>query len=140
MEDTNITLVDAVQKLQNIVIKAADGRARKYGHVTPLFNELEWLCIRKAILFNTAVTIYKQINDYYPQHDISLTTVTGRIGSRTRQQDQRYVPRTNTHSGGRSFSPRAPVLWNKFPPGINEASIQIFATHLKSYHLTHDFT
>ncbi len=137
---TNITLMDAVlQKLQNFAINVADGRAKKYDHVTPLFNELEWLCIKKAISFNTAVTTYKQVNNFYPQHVVNLTTVTDITDSRTRQQFQLYVPRTNTQSGGRSFSVTAPVLWSKLPPGVKEtASVQTFAANLKSYILTHD--
>ncbi len=89
---TNITLIDAVQKLQNFAIKVADGRAKKYDHVAPLFKELEWLSIKKAISFNTAVTTYKQVNNFYPQYVINLTTVTDMTGSRTRQQDQLHVP------------------------------------------------
>ncbi len=100
---TNITLIDAVQKLQDFANKVADGRAKKYDHVTSLFKELEWLCIKESISFNTAVTTYKQVNNFYPQHAVNLTTVTDMTGSRTRQQDQLYIPRTNTQSGGRSF-------------------------------------
>ncbi len=114
---------------------------KKHDHVTPLFKELEWLCIKKAISFNTAMTTYKQVNNFYPQHVVNLTTVTDMTGSRTRQQDQLYVPRTTTRSGGRSFFVTAPVLWNKLPPGAKEAaSVQTFATNLKSYLLTHDIT
>ena len=110
---TNTTLINAVQKLQNFAIKVADGRAKKFDHVTPLFNELKWLSIRKIISFNTATTTYKQLSNFYPQQIINLTTVTGTTGSRTRQQDHLFVPRTNTLSGGRSLSIRAPILWNK---------------------------
>ncbi len=82
---TNTTLINAVQKLQNFAIKVADGRAKKFDHVTPLFNELKWLSIRKTITFNTAMTTYKYLNEFYPQHIINLTTVTDMTGSRTRQ-------------------------------------------------------
>ncbi len=136
---TNITLIDAVQKLQNFAIRVADIRAKKYDHVTPLFKEPEWLCIKTAIPFNMAMRTYKQVNNFYPQHVVNLTTVTDMPGSRTRQQDQLYVPRTNTQSGGRSFPVTAPVLWNKLQQGVEEAaSVQTFAADLNSYLLTHD--
>ncbi len=110
--------MDAVQELQNFAIKVADGRDKKYDHVIPLFKELELLCIKNTVSFNTAVTTYKQVNNFCPHHVVNLTTVTDMTGSRTRQQDQPYVPRTNTQSGGRSFSVTAPALWNKLPPGV----------------------
>ncbi len=40
---TNSTLISKVQKLQNFAIKVADGKARKYDHITPLFKDLQWL-------------------------------------------------------------------------------------------------
>ncbi len=83
-----MTLIDAVQKLENFAIRVGDGRAKKYD-VTPLFSELEWLCIRQAVSFNTLVTTYKQINNYYLQHVISLTTVADMAGTRTSQQATR---------------------------------------------------
>ncbi len=130
-----MTLIDAAEKLQNFAINIADGRAKKYDHVTPLFKELEWLCIKKAISYNTAVTTYKQVNNFYPQHVVNLTTVTDMTGSRTRQQDQLYVSRTNIQSGGRSSSVTEPVLWNKPPPGVKEAaSVQTFAADLNVTH------
>ncbi len=47
---THTTLINAVQKLRNFVVKVADERAKKFDHVTPLFNELKWLSIRKTII------------------------------------------------------------------------------------------
>ncbi len=47
---TNITLIDAVQKLQNFAIKVADRRIKKYDHATPLFIELEWPYTQKGNL------------------------------------------------------------------------------------------
>ncbi len=80
-----MTLIDAVQKLENFAIRVGDGRAKEYD-VTPLFSELEWLYIRQAVSFNNLVTTYKQLNNYSLQHVISLTTVADMTGTRTTQQ------------------------------------------------------
>ena len=38
---TNNTLLSKIQKLQNFAIKVTDCKARKYDHVTPLFEKLQ---------------------------------------------------------------------------------------------------
>ncbi len=73
-----------MQKLQNFAIKVADGKAGKYDHVTPIFERLQWLDIKKSITFNTAITIFKLNNNYYPHPIMTLETVNGVTGSTTR--------------------------------------------------------
>ena len=96
---TNNTLLMKVQKLHNFAAKVADGRARRFDHVTPILKELHWLNMKKNITLNTAVVIFKQINNYYPEQLLSLPTVTNMTCSRTRQQNDLFVPRVNTQSG-----------------------------------------
>lgn len=89
---TNNTLINTTQKLQHFAIRVADGRARKYDHVTPIFQELKWLNVKNTSLFNTAVIVYKQLYNHYPQNIVNLPTVNNITGSSTRQRYDLRVP------------------------------------------------
>ncbi len=56
---TNSTLIDKVQKVQNFAIKIADGKARKFDHVTPLYEQFKWLKIKDCIAFSLVIAIFK---------------------------------------------------------------------------------
>ncbi len=81
---TNSTLINKVQKLQNFAIKVADGKARKYGYVTSLFNDLQWLKIKDLITFSILTRVFKQKIEYYPDHILSLPAVNYKTDSRTK--------------------------------------------------------
>ncbi len=99
---TNNTLLFKLQKLQNFAIRVADGTARKYDHVTPLFERLQWLDNKKSITFNTAITMFKLKNNCYPHPITTVETVSSVTGSTTRQHDCLCVASVHTQSGGRS--------------------------------------
>lgn len=129
---TNASLITKVQRLQNFAAKVADGRARKYDHVTPIFKELQWLNIKKQITFNSVVTIFKQVTRHYPDHFLPLPTVNNMTDTITRQQHNLYVPRTKTDSGARAMSVTGPKLWNQLPSDIKEANnLHAFKSKLK---------
>ncbi len=98
---TNTSLLNKVQKIQNYAIKVADGKTRKYDHVTPLFKELQWLRMKDLVTFHTAVRVFKQKSKYYPDHILSLHTVNTMTDSPTRQQNNLFVPRKHTDMGAR---------------------------------------
>lgn len=118
---TNSTLINKVQKLQNFAIKEADGKARKYDHVTPLFKDLQWLKIKDLITFNLITKVFKQKIKDYPDHILSLPTVNYMTDSTTRQQNNLYVPRSNTDTGARSFHVLGPKLWSQLPNEIKDS-------------------
>ncbi len=68
---TNSTLINKVQKLQNIAVKIADGKARKYDHVIPLFIDLLLIKIKDLITFNSVNRVFKHKTKYYPDHILS---------------------------------------------------------------------
>ncbi len=137
-ETTSNTLLFKLQKLQNFAIRVADGTARTYDHVTPLFERLQWLDIKKSITFNTAITMFKLNNNCYPHPIMTVETVGSVTGSTTRQHDCLYVARVHTQSDGRSLATRAPSLWNTpatCTEGTEHPHIQIKADALSSYKL-----
>lgn len=118
---TNSTLISKVQKVQNFAIKVADGKARKYDHVTPLFKDFQWLKIKDLITFTLITKVFKQKIKDYPDHILSLPTVNNMTDSTTRQQNNLYVPRTNTDAGARSTHVLGPKLWNQLPNEIKDS-------------------
>ena len=112
---TNATLLAKAQKLQNFAAKIVDGKARKYDHVTPIIKDLGWLPIKDKIRYDTGITIFKYINKIYPDHLLSLPTVSNVNHNSTRQQNNLYIPKFKTDIGARSLQVRGPKLWNDLP-------------------------
>ena len=130
---TNVTQVNRVQKLQNFAAKVSAG-ARKYDHVTPLLNDLQWLTVKKKIIYDICVTVFKIRNKMLPDWLFSLPSVEHLNQRVTRQINDLYVPRTTTDLGSRSLKIRGPKLWNKIPLIIREAhTIYSFKTKLYKY-------
>ncbi len=98
---TNSTLIDKVQKIQNFAMKTADGKAKKFDHATPLYEEFKWLLIKGCITLSFATSVFKHRINTYPGH-LPLPTVSTVTQSTTRQQHNLYVPRTNTDTGARA--------------------------------------
>ncbi len=131
---TNSTLRDKVQKVQNFAIKIADGKAKKFDHVTPLYDK--WLRIKDCITLSFVTSVFKHRINTYPGH-LSLPTVSTVTQSTTRQQNNLYVPRTNTDTGARAFSVLGPKLWNDLPSDIkNSSNLNTLKRKLKEKLLT----
>ena len=123
-----------VQKLQNFAAKIVDGKARKYDHVTPILKQLNWLNISQHITFNTAVKVYKIINNHYPDHVMTLPSINDVTNSSTRQNNKLYKPKINTDTGGRRLAVNGPTVYNKLPEVIRTANnVQNFKTNVKKF-------
>ncbi len=119
---TNNTLLANIQKLQNFAAKIVDGRAKKYDHVTPIIKELGWLTIKDKVKHDTGIAMFKYLNNLYPDHLLNFATVNNITYSTTRQQNNLYVPRTNTDIGARSLLVHGTKFWNTLPQYVKEAS------------------
>lgn len=60
---TNTTLLNNVQKLQNFAAKIADGKAKKFDHVSPILKNLQWLNVKDQITYDTGVTMFKYMTN-----------------------------------------------------------------------------
>lgn len=137
---TTTTVLNKAQKLQNFAAKVADGKARKYDHVTPIMKELEWLNVNNTITFNIAVIIYKKLHNLYPAHFLPLATVNNITNSNTRQRSNLYVPMSTTVTGSRSLSIMGPNIWNQLPVTITQTnSLNVFKNKVKSYLIKQQF-
>ena len=130
----NKTLLQKVQKVQNFAARVADGAARKYDHVSPIFNALKWMKIENIYVYSICIFVYKVLNDKLPPWFISLPTVDQLTVVRTRQANDLFTPRTTTDVGSRAILVRGPTLWNKLPCSIKEAgNLHCFREKLKKY-------
>ena len=129
---TNKTLIKSAQKLQNFAAKIVDGRSRKYDHVSPILKELKWLNIQDTITFNIAASVYKLLNNQYPNYLITLPTVNNVTQSNTRQHNNLYVPKVRCDVAARALSVKGPKIWNRLPQNVRGANnIFSFKTKLK---------
>ncbi len=128
---TNETLLHNVQKLQNFAAKVAVGCTRKYDHVTPFIKELKWLKIKEKHTLDKCTTVYKAVNNCYPDWYLKFPTVREHTTSNTRQLNNLYVGRARTDSGARAITILGPKLWNTLPTNvINSESLYAFKSRL----------
>ena len=66
------TQLERVQRLQNFAAKVAIGGARKYDHVTPIFNKLEWLKIEEKVFYDISITVFKVLKKKFFMIFLSL--------------------------------------------------------------------
>ncbi len=131
---TNDKQMSNVQKLQNFSSRVAFGGVRKYGHIAPVFRELQWLRIKQKYLFDFTVTVYKVLKRFYPDWFLSFKSRRAITNGITRQTQQLYVPRTNTHTGDRCIDVLGPTLWNTLPPTVTQApTLSTFKAKLKKF-------
>ncbi len=85
-------------------------KQKKYDLVTPILKDMKWLTIKDQITHDTAVAIFKYLDNHYPDYLFQLPTVSNITLSTIRQRNNLYVPKANTDTGGRSLLLREPKL------------------------------
>ena len=74
---------------------------QKYGHITPVLKELQWLPVNERIQLKTLVFTYESLNGQTPAYLAEL------IHEKVNTTRTLYEPNT--------FSVAAPTLWNTLP-------------------------
>ena len=59
------TLINKLQRIQNIVARIISGQGR-CEHITPVLKSLHWLPVQQRIKFKTLVLVYKAVNNLAP--------------------------------------------------------------------------
>jgi len=89
----------------------------KFAHITPVLESLHWLKIEQRIQFKVAFITYKVLQSEQPSYLHSHLNV--QSNRTTRSSDiitlQRPSVRSRLKTTDRSFTHRAPVLWNSLP-------------------------
>jgi len=96
---TNDTQLQQVQKLQNFAAKVAIGDAKKYDHVTPLLNKLEWLKIKQKYQYELAPTAFLTMSKHFPSWLCILPTINDIAYASTRERGHLFIPKANTCIG-----------------------------------------
>lgn len=107
LEHHQLCLPYKAQNVQNFAVKAAHGKARGYGHVTPLSNEAKWMKIKYLVTFHPAVTSFKHKVKVLPDHVLSLPRV-NTVTNPWRGAAQPQCPATVTDTGGGALSALSP--------------------------------
>ena len=129
------TYIKNLQRVQNAAARLLT-RTRKFDHITPILISLHWLPIQARADFKVLLLTYKSLHGLAPLY-LSGLLAPYRPTRSLRSQDAGYlvVPKINKKTvGGRAFSYRAPLLWNKLPISIKEAdTVATFKIRLKTF-------
>ncbi len=114
----NKSHVRKLQKTVNFAARVIHG-ARKYDHVSPLLQELNWLTVENMLNVATACFMYKVTNGLVPSTCTRMFTRTHEVSRRTTRQSQDfYLPKVRTEAGRRSLTFRGSKLWNELPDSV----------------------
>ncbi len=120
--------------------KVAMGGGSKRDHATPNLKKLGWLRIENTYKYEICIMVYNILNESIPNYILSLPNVRDIRPLPTRQQNQLYVPHTNTTTGDRSALVAAPRLWNSLPACVrNAGTIFSFKRQLLRHFLMEQF-
>ncbi len=65
--NTNETLMQRVQKLQNFAAKVAAGGYKRRDRAAPVLQELNWMKMKEKVKFDQCVMVNKVTHRYYPE-------------------------------------------------------------------------
>ena len=121
-----------IQKLQNFAARVADGKARKFDHITPYLNDLGWLRVKEKYEYEVCCFVFKTVRKYLPEWLYNFVTVNAITGLATRHSNDLSSRRALTDTGSRDIRIRGPRLWNRLPLAIkNSGSLASFKNNLK---------
>ena len=124
-----------LQLVQNTAARILT-KTRKFDHITPVLISLHWLPIKSRSDFKLLLLAYKSLHGLAPPYlSHLLIPYTPTRALRSQNGNYLMVPKVNKKSaGGRAFSHRAPLLWNRLPQSVRDAdSITIFKSRLKTH-------
>ena len=129
------TLINTLQRIQNIVARLITGHGR-CEHITPVLKSLHWLPVKQRITFKTLVLVYKAVNNLAPVYlkELLYPYVPCR-GLRSSENNLLVVPFTRSSVVQQcAFSAAGPRLWNSLPLSLRSAScLSVFKSLLKTY-------
>ena len=102
-----------------------------------MFQELGWMPVESRINYNKAVLTYKALNNMTPDYITKLLTPMSQAHSRnlrSSENNELYVPFSQTKLYSGAFSCSAPRLWNSFPQAVRNAeSLNVFKRNVKPW-------
>ncbi|CAB4041326.1 Hypothetical predicted protein [Paramuricea clavata] len=135
--NTTCTNIKKLQSIQNFACKIITG-SKKYDHVSPLLQNLEWLTVDKLLYFRDAVMTFKCMNNLAPKYLCDMFEKRSCIHNRsTRNCNSIQIPLFKTASGQRSFAFRGASIWNNLDTELKKCtSLKTFKSQLKEHLLS----
>ena len=117
-----------LQLIQNFACKIICG-ARKYDHVRPLLDEINWLPVSKMLKFRDTVIA----NNFGPEYLCAKFKKRSSVHNRTtRNNDKFEIPSFRSATGQWTFAYRAVSLWNMLDEDLrNAATVKALKKALK---------
>ena len=130
--NTSSKNIQKLQLIQNFACKIIYG-ARKYDHVTPLPDKLNWLPFSKMHKIRDAVMAYKCANNLASEYLCAKFKKRSSVHNRiTRNNDKFEIPSFRSATGQRTFAYRAVSLWNMLDEDLrNTTTVKAFKKALK---------
>jgi hypothetical protein len=119
MSKKNIAKLQTVQNFAAWIVTGT----RKYDHITPVLQQLNWLPVSYMLQYKDTVMAYKCLKGLAPPYLARRFTSRSQThGRATRQMDELDIPFYRTAAGQRSFLYRATKLWNDLDNNIKDSS------------------
>ena len=130
--NTSSKNIQKLQLIQNFACKIICG-ARKYDHVTPLLDELNWLPVSKMLKFKDAVMAYKCASNLAPEYLCAKFKKRSSVHNRTTRNNEKFeIPLFRSATGQRTFAYRVVSLWNTLDEDLrNATTVKAFTKALK---------
>ena len=112
--------IKKLQLVQNYACRIVTG-LKKYDHITEALKSLKWLNVKKKLLFNDLVMVYKCINNLTPNYLCERFKQRSEIHQRdTRQKSELTLPKCRIAAGQRAFAVRGAKSFNFLPKFIRD--------------------
>ena len=133
---TNDLYLNKAQKLVNFAARVAVVGVKKYDHISPTLQQLEWLKIKDKYTYEICMFVFKVLKSEYPSWLYNFPNVGSYRDALTRQNNNLQVTRYRTDLGSRSMLIRGPYQWNILPQYVKDSSgFSIFKKKLKHHFL-----
>ena len=124
-----------LQRVQNAAAMLFVGAGR-YDRVSDHIKNLQWLPVEQRMVFKTAVSTFRCLNDSVPVY-LSEMVELNQPTRELRSKNSRTIvppPYRLAKYGGRSFTFAAPSIWNALPLSVrSETDQQLFKSRLKTH-------
>ena len=132
----NDLYLNKAQKLVNFAARVAVVGVKKYDHISPTLQQLQWLKIKDKYAYEVCMFVYKVLKREYPSWLYNFPSVGSYRETSTRQNNNLQVTRYRTDLGSRSMLIRSPSQWNSLPQDVKDCSgFSVFKKKLKHHFL-----
>ena len=133
---TSDLYLNKAQKLVNFAARVAVVGVRKYDHISPTLQQLQWLKIKDKYTYEVCLFVFKVLKKEYPSWLYEFPNVGSVRDASTRQNDNLQVIKSRTELGSRSMQIKSPSNWNRLPKVVKDCSgASVFKKKLKEHFL-----